>query len=190
MTPDPAGRAGDPGHGQLYQSATYGQLIATALTRGGADEERLRSCGRPCAGVIVTILGKDGLPVPVGDVGELCVRGPLVMSGYWQRPEETAEALRGGWLHTGDLARQDQDGFLYLVGRSTSGGRRPGSCQNRRVGFIFASREVTNTRFRATCRGGEAGNAQGRGVAGIHLAGCRRGVRIERVCAHHVPGLD
>ena len=50
-------------------------------------------------------------------MGEICVRGPLVMEGYWKRPEETEEALRGGWLHTGDLARSDSDGFLTIVDR-------------------------------------------------------------------------
>jgi long-chain acyl-CoA synthetase len=55
--------------------------------------------------------------VPVGEVGELCVRGPQVMKGYWNRPEETAIALRGGWLYTGDVARMDEDGFFYIVQR-------------------------------------------------------------------------
>jgi long-chain acyl-CoA synthetase len=55
--------------------------------------------------------------VPVGETGELCVRGPQVMKGYWNRPEETAIALRDGWLYTGDVARMDEDGFFYIVQR-------------------------------------------------------------------------
>jgi long-chain acyl-CoA synthetase len=55
--------------------------------------------------------------VPVGEVGELCVRGPQVMKGYWNRHEETAIALRDGWLYTGDVARMDEDGFFYIVQR-------------------------------------------------------------------------
>jgi long-chain acyl-CoA synthetase len=55
--------------------------------------------------------------VPVGEVGELCVRGPQVMKGYWNHPEETAIALRDGWLYTGDVARMDEDGFFYIVQR-------------------------------------------------------------------------
>jgi len=55
--------------------------------------------------------------VPVGEVGELCVRGPQVMKGYWNRPEETAIALRDGWLYTGDVARMDEDGFFFIVQR-------------------------------------------------------------------------
>ncbi|MHB8757202.1 MAG: long-chain-fatty-acid--CoA ligase [Bacillota bacterium] len=53
----------------------------------------------------------------VGEVGELCIRGPQVMSGYWNMPAETAEVLRDGWLHTGDIARMDEDGFFYIVDR-------------------------------------------------------------------------
>jgi long-chain acyl-CoA synthetase len=55
--------------------------------------------------------------VPLGEAGELCVRGPQVMKGYWNRPEETAIALRDGWLYTGDVARMDEDGFFYIVQR-------------------------------------------------------------------------
>ncbi|MBX5476216.1 MAG: long-chain fatty acid--CoA ligase [Clostridia bacterium] len=55
--------------------------------------------------------------VPVGEVGELCIRGPQVMKGYWNRPEETAETLRDGWLHTGDIARMDEDGYFYITDR-------------------------------------------------------------------------
>jgi len=49
--------------------------------------------------------------------GELCLRGPQVMKGYWNRPAETAQTLRGGWLYTGDIARMDEDGYFFLVGR-------------------------------------------------------------------------
>jgi long-chain acyl-CoA synthetase len=55
--------------------------------------------------------------VPIGETGELCVRGPQVMKGYWNRPEETAIALRDGWLYTGDVARMDEDGYFYIVQR-------------------------------------------------------------------------
>jgi fatty-acyl-CoA synthase len=81
------------------------------------DLERLSTCGRPVPWVRVALLDDDGKPVPKGEPGELCVRGPLVMKGYWNRPEETAQALAGGWLHTGDVARQDEHGFLTIVDR-------------------------------------------------------------------------
>ena len=80
--------------------------------------ERLASCGTPCVGTQVRLLDDDGHEVAPGDVGEICVRGPLVMQGYWNKPEETAKALRHGWLYTGDMARRDADGFLYIVDRS------------------------------------------------------------------------
>jgi fatty-acyl-CoA synthase len=83
-----------------------------------ARPERLSSCGSPLAGIQVTLLDEHDREVPVGEVGEICVRGPLVMDGYWKRPEETEKTLRSGWLHTGDMARRDADGFYYIVDRS------------------------------------------------------------------------
>ena len=80
--------------------------------------ERLASCGTPCVGNQVQLLDDAGHEVPDGEVGEICVRGPLVMKGYWNKPEETAQALRHGWLHTGDMARRDAHGYLYIVDRS------------------------------------------------------------------------
>ena len=80
--------------------------------------ERLASCGTPCVGNQVRLLDDDGHEVPEGEVGEICVRGPIVMQGYWNKPEETARAFRHGWLYTGDMARRDADGYLYIVDRS------------------------------------------------------------------------
>jgi fatty-acyl-CoA synthase len=80
--------------------------------------ERLASCGTPVGTSQVRLLDEAGRQVPVGEVGEICVRGPLVMQGYWNKPEETAKALRHGWLYTGDMARCDADGFIYIVDRS------------------------------------------------------------------------
>ncbi|MFC4168800.1 AMP-binding protein [Teichococcus aestuarii] len=82
-----------------------------------ARPERLSACGQPMAGVAVKLLAEDGTPVERGTPGEICVRGRLVMRGYWKRPEETAEALRHGWLHTGDIAREDEEGYLHIVDR-------------------------------------------------------------------------
>jgi fatty-acyl-CoA synthase len=81
------------------------------------DLARLASCGRPVPWVRVGLLNDEGDEVRKGDPGELCVRGPLVMKGYWNKPEETADALSGGWLHTGDVAREDEHGFLTIVDR-------------------------------------------------------------------------
>ncbi|MFE2585388.1 long-chain fatty acid--CoA ligase [Streptomyces sp. NPDC059378] len=76
------------------------------------------SVGTPIQGVEMRVVGDDGKDVPQGEVGEIAIRGHNVMKGYWHRPEETAAAMRGGWFHTGDLGRVDQDGFFWIVGRS------------------------------------------------------------------------
>ncbi len=85
-----------------------------------AAEDGIRkngSVGHPAAHVQVRIVDAADNDVPEGEPGELIVRAPNVMLGYWNRPKETREALRGGWFHTGDLARRDEEGFLYIVDR-------------------------------------------------------------------------
>jgi fatty-acyl-CoA synthase len=81
------------------------------------DLSRLASCGRPVPWLKVALLDDQGREVQRGEAGEICVRGPLVMKGYWNKPEQTAEALAGGWLHTGDIAREDEQGFYSIVDR-------------------------------------------------------------------------
>jgi long-chain acyl-CoA synthetase len=75
------------------------------------------SVGKPVTGVEVRIERPDGTQAPPGEDGEVCVRGPVLMTGYWHAPAETEHALRGGWLHTGDVGRLDADGYLYIVDR-------------------------------------------------------------------------
>jgi long-chain acyl-CoA synthetase len=77
------------------------------------------SMGLPLPGTQVRIVDQEtGLrPLPPGEVGELIIKGPQVMQGYWQNPDETVTALRDGWLHTGDLARMDEQGYFYIVER-------------------------------------------------------------------------
>jgi fatty-acyl-CoA synthase len=82
-----------------------------------ADANRLASCGRPVPWVRVALLDADNQAVPDGEPGEICVQGPLLMSGYLNKPEQTAEAFAGGWLHTGDVAVRDPGGFLRIVDR-------------------------------------------------------------------------
>ena len=76
-----------------------------------------RSVGRGCVGVMVKVVDPEGNEVPRGTVGEIIVRGPNTMQGYWNKPEETARALRGGWLWTGDGAYMDRNGYLFIVDR-------------------------------------------------------------------------
>jgi long-chain acyl-CoA synthetase len=75
------------------------------------------SIGLPLVEVAYIIADENDVEVPVGEVGELLLQGPSMMAGYYNKPEETAEALRGGWLHTGDLAKRDEDGYVFIVDR-------------------------------------------------------------------------
>jgi long-chain acyl-CoA synthetase len=75
------------------------------------------SVGLPLPGVAVKIVGESGTALPTGEIGEILVRGENVMQGYYQRPEDTAETVRDGWLYTGDMGRVDEDGYLYIMGR-------------------------------------------------------------------------
>jgi len=75
------------------------------------------SVGRPFLHVDARLVSETGEDVGVGEVGELVLRGPTVFAGYWNRPEETATALRGGWMHTGDGGRMDDEGYVYVVDR-------------------------------------------------------------------------
>jgi len=76
------------------------------------------SIGLPIPSTDACVKDDEGNMLPVGEIGELCIKGPQVMKGYWQRPEETAAVIDAdGWLHTGDMARMDEDGFFYIVDR-------------------------------------------------------------------------
>lgn len=102
----------------------YGQTESTALgtvlwkrDHDPAIPGRLTSCGKPVACVRLQLRDDDGAQVARGEIGEICLQGPSVMDGYWHQPELTAETLRGGWLHTGDMATCGDDGFLTIIDR-------------------------------------------------------------------------
>jgi long-chain acyl-CoA synthetase len=80
-------------------------------------KRRPGSIGTPVTGVEFRLVGESGSDVARGEVGEIAIRGHNVMKGYWDKPEETAKAIRDGWFFTGDLARQDEDGFYFIVDR-------------------------------------------------------------------------
>jgi long-chain acyl-CoA synthetase len=109
----------------LWQHA-YGMTelspIATLLpprytTLSGPYAGRLKSCGQAVMTAEVKIVDPNDVEVPRGTVGEVVVRGPMVMLGYWNKPAETAAALRGGWMHTGDAGTMDDEGFVFIVDR-------------------------------------------------------------------------
>ena len=100
----------------------YGLTEASPITHCnplGQEGQRANSIGMPIPGTDARIVDMEGgaLSLPPGKLGELVVRGPQVMKGYWRRPDETANALRNGWLYTGDLATMDEDGYFYIVDR-------------------------------------------------------------------------
>ncbi len=109
----------------------YGQTEASArLTYLPHDklEEKRGSIGIPVAGVDIVILDKQGKAVDIGETGEICAKGPNIMLGYWKNREKTDAVLIDSWLHTGDLAHFDEDGYIYIDGRSSdmikTGGNR------------------------------------------------------------------
>jgi fatty-acyl-CoA synthase len=101
-----------------YYGQSEAPMVITYLAKGEHDEKRLTSCGRPTLFARTALLDSDGNPVPRGEVGEICVSGPLLSGGYWNLPEATADTFKDGWMHTGDLAREDEDGFWFIVDRT------------------------------------------------------------------------
>ena len=102
---------------QMY-GMTESSAAGTILTADDHRAGRLRSCGRPWPDHEVRVADAEGNIAPVGEIGEIQIRGPCVMAGYWNRPKETAEAITSdGWLKTGDAAYRDEDGYFYVHDR-------------------------------------------------------------------------
>lgn len=102
-----------------YYGQSEAPMVITYLAKDDhLRKDKLASCGRPSAFLRTALLDDDGNKVPVGEPGEICVAGPLLASGYWNLPDETAATFRDGWLRTGDVAREDEDGFWYIVDRT------------------------------------------------------------------------
>ena len=108
------------GYGQSEASPLLTYLKDCDHVADGTEHQlqRLTSCGQAVVGVEIAIFDEHDNPVPSGVVGEIVARGPNVMVGYWKRPEETAKTLRGGWLHTGDAGKIDEDGYVFIVDRT------------------------------------------------------------------------
>ncbi|TAM58924.1 long-chain fatty acid--CoA ligase [bacterium] len=106
------------GQGEAPMTITALPKQLVAERRHPHYERRMASVGRPFTGVGVRVVDERDRPLPPGEIGEVCARGDIVMNGYWQNIEATAAALRGGWLHTGDVGCLDEEGFLTLKDRS------------------------------------------------------------------------
>ena len=121
------------GYGQTEATHTISVLTEDDHRRALEDPRLLRACGRPLLGVQARVVDPAGAALPAGDVGEIVVRAPNVMRGYWRHEEATAEAIRDGWLHTGDLGTLDAEGYLALVDRKkdmiVSGGENVSSAE-------------------------------------------------------------
>ncbi|GAB2990404.1 acyl-CoA synthetase [Amycolatopsis acidiphila] len=102
----------------FYNCFGQSEIAPLATILGPADhEDRPDSAGRPALFVELRVVDSDGNDVPPGELGEVVYRSPQLCLGYWDKPEETVEAFRGGWFHSGDLVRQDEQGYIYVVDR-------------------------------------------------------------------------
>lgn len=113
---------------QKFEKVTGGKLVegyglseSSPVTHANFvwEEKRIKgSIGVPWPDTDAAIFSmEDGTPLPYGEIGELAVKGPQVMKGYWNRPEETDQVLKNGWLYTGDLGYMDENGYFYIVDR-------------------------------------------------------------------------
>ena len=106
------------GYGMTETTAVISYLLPPDHERALTDKpDLLLSAGRPLVGTEVRVVDEDDNPVPNGTIGEIIARGPQLMRGYWNLPDESAEALRGGWMHTGDAGILDDEGYIYVQDR-------------------------------------------------------------------------
>lgn len=121
MTPKHSKRITERGPG-TRASAAYGMTETNGLaaSNAGADlTSKPDSCGRALRPLVdIRVVDRDGVALPTGEKGEICIKGPMNFTCYWNKPEDTAATIRDGWVHTGDLGHIDSDGFVFITGRA------------------------------------------------------------------------
>src|SRR5207249_426244 len=102
----------------FYNCFGQSEIAPLATVLGPADHDvRPESAGRPALFVELRVVDSEGNDVPPGQLGEVVYRSPQLCEGYWDKPAETEEAFRGGWFHSGDLVRMDEEGYIYVIDR-------------------------------------------------------------------------
>jgi long-chain acyl-CoA synthetase len=122
MTPKHSQRIKERCHERTRASAAYAMTETNGLaaSNAGADlSARPESCGRALRPLVeIRIVDADHQELPRGQTGQICIKGPMNFTEYWNRPEDTAETLVDGWVQTGDLGHMDDDGFIFITGRA------------------------------------------------------------------------
>ena len=122
MTPKHSQRIAEKSRNQARASAAYAMTETNGLGASNAGEnlqQRPTSCGRALQPLVeIKVVDASGSSLSAGATGEICIKGPMTFTCYWNRPEDTADTLRDGWVHTGDLGHMDEDGFVYITGRA------------------------------------------------------------------------
>lgn len=155
----------------------YGQTEATArisCMEPERWEEKPGSVGRPLDNLTVSIVDEEGQTLPAGQAGELIVKGPSICAGYWNNPEESRRTFRNGWLRTGDLARQDEEGYLWIEGRKGTFVKMRGM----RVSFPEVEARVASIPGIYECAASAVGHAEA-GEALVLFIVTDRGAKIE-----------
>lgn len=121
MTPKHSQRIDERSERKTRASASYGMTETNGLAASNAGDnlrERPTSCGKPMEPLVqMCIAAPDGVEVPRGSTGEIRIKGPMLITGYWNRPDATRESLVDGWLRTGDIGHMDDEGFVYITDR-------------------------------------------------------------------------
>ncbi len=121
MTPKHSSRIAERTQNRARASAAYAMTETNGLTAsnaGGNLQAKPQSCGQALRPLVsVRVVDREGQPLAAGETGEICIKGPMTFTGYWNRPGDTAKTIVDGWVHTGDIGHMDEDGFIFITDR-------------------------------------------------------------------------